>query len=401
MHEEHCVTLEFIKGTKELTKKQLDSLERGKPDKQQRPRAGIKSDLDWLPEDEDDDDDDDDDAWVITTRSTATRPSIHGQGRLNGSSSPPPPEPPKPNPVEVWLKDAITSESPFETSKGGVSGSASEEYKEAYLESGKGMIAEALAEAEHIEEEKLNEMNADYKITEFKEDSKMPRGEVIGIGPGYWSAPASGTLPKDVGGRSERHGGFDAGPWSGNQGRGTKSQSWVGGWESSGSGDGFGRRRQMEEEMETKVINYSHYIDEYIGDNIEDEDEKNQVVEGKEIRQWLKIENVYQWPIAVRLLLHRRWVKARDAQIEKEVMKLVEKYKYLAEEIREKYVAADARLCKDNRIVGMTSTAAVSVRLFAHVETICPPIGSLSKTGVLLGKISCFTRGYWAASHHL
>ncbi|RUS17262.1 P-loop containing nucleoside triphosphate hydrolase protein, partial [Jimgerdemannia flammicorona] len=383
LHEEPCVSVGFLRAGKRMNERQIDSLERGRPEKKTAPkqenkREGAKNETDWLPEDEDSDDDE----WIFTSavkpqdkfgndsRPGAQKPSIRGSGRLNGPAerTPPPAPPPKLNRVEEWIKEALTTK-PFFSGAGGVL----DEFKEDLLEANKGLVFVNDAD-EEIDEEQLREILEE--VQEFREDqSRALLEKFIGLGDAYWADPASGG-GLNMGGEGRAGGGsFDPGPWSGMQGRGGSANGGGNGRQQSGlvKGAGNGRQQQggktlspsvqarlrMEEETrERKIVNYGRYLHDEETEDGEEGDDSLKTVQEKDISKWKKVDDVHAWPLEVKLEMHRRWIRERDEEIEKKILKIVEEYQQVTADIKRANVSNDAKLCRANRIVGMTSTAA-------------------------------------------
>lgn len=335
LYEEPCVTIEFIESIKGLRPKQIDSLRRAGEREKNKPVAAATSLNNYVVDSDSDDD------WIIGAAPTpkgptpvsSKKPSISNQRRPQqsnrGRNDPRGRNEPKgikhdwaggnpnlanpvkektPNPVEAWIKEAIDY-----VSDTGEMSSLANDLKESILEQDKGLVFDDISdERDMIEEEELQEV-----IVQFQGDDQESKFPFIQIGKSY------------------------------------KRMTEVG----------------LGERPERKVVNYSKMKTNntfdaskfnFFDDNIE------QVLQEEEsykysLDRWMKDDDVSMWPLQVRLKAHKQWVDQRNAGLEAKLNALMRQYHERSQEIRKRTADFEAKICRQNRVVGMTSTAAVSI----------------------------------------
>lgn len=354
MYEEPCVTLDYVKSINGLTPRQLDSLKRlGEREKKlsDKKPAGAASF----------DDDDDDDDWVISTSMSASpapssksssRPGSKQQnkrgGRNNkrqqsskdlGASSEwldgnpnlePEPKENKVNAIEVWLQDAIEY-----TSANGALYTFADEMKEDLLEQQKGLIFDEEDEEDVMDEDEIREIKLNFVD---EPDLRGNKNKFINIGYAYQKQEEPNERPETFWDRV-----MDAG------------------------GNSLGRR----DAQARKVVNYKkmdalkkadtsgfNFFDDLV-EETPAEDPQHYVLE-----RWAKDEpDATMWPLPVRLEAHKRWAEQRNRDLGATLRGLMIQYENVSKEIRKLNVARDVKICRDHRVIGMTSTAAVCLLL--------------------------------------
>ncbi|SAM02230.1 hypothetical protein [Absidia glauca] len=89
-----------------------------------------------------------------------------------------------------------------------------------------------------------------------------------------------------------------------------------------------------------------------------DEELQQDEDEHEALERWMKTDDVTLWPLAVRLKAHKRWAAIRNRTIEQEIQAIILQYNQVSAEIHKQSILNDAKLCRANRVVGMTSMAA-------------------------------------------
>lgn len=330
MYEEPCVDLEFLRKIKALNPRQLDSLKRlgEREEKRAKVTAAATKYTAF---------DDDDDDWVTSTpspqpQSPSPRKSRNRNERQAKSSQnnwdtgntnyAAEKKEKNINPVEIWLHDAIEY----------VDGSSpmydfTEEMKEDLLEQNRGLVFEDENDEEDLaDEEELREITLNFAE---EPDLRGNKSTFINIGRAYkkqWSeSPTVSTM---------------------------YSRLVEGNRAPAGT--------------ERKIINYKKIqtaktfnTDEFnFFENVIDEsvfEPQHYVLE-----RWMKEEDdVTLWPLPVRLKAHKKWAELRNREYTEHLKELIKRYENVCKEIRRFNMLSDARTCRENRVIGMTSTAAV------------------------------------------
>ncbi|KAL0081247.1 RNA helicase [Phycomyces blakesleeanus] len=330
MYEEPCVTLDYLRKIKALRPRQLESLkrvgERGARNDALSTAAVAAASAGGGGADEDSDDD-----WVIGSDITISKtrgaptpaPSAWGGNRNQNQNQNPNPnhreeeKVPPVNPVEVWLKDAIEF-----VNESGAPFNLDDDEKADFLEQQKGLLFdEDEDEDELIEEEELQEITQNFK--EDLQDLKADKSPYINIGVAY------------------------------------RNQS-----------ESFSRRQTNRDETR-KVINYKktaargfdssrfNFFDDSAAPLSYDEDDKEQDDEQHNVlERWMKDDDVSMWPLAVRLKAHKKWAQQLQQEQGQTIRSLIVRYEECSKEIRKMQVKNDALICREARVVGLTSTAA-------------------------------------------
>ncbi|KAG2233421.1 hypothetical protein INT48_007451 [Thamnidium elegans] len=319
LYEEPCVSIDFITSTKALNPRQIESLKRISERNKNRPKQSAANT--FINDDSDSDDD-----WEISSiepvtkkapiKNTRGNPAPAAKSRNKGvnnswaGGNPNRVEPvkeKKTNPVEVWLADAIDF-----IDDTGMMSTIAEEMKQTLLEKEKGLIFDDDPDdRDLIEEEELKEVTQEFR---GDDDSRAFKNPFIQIGKAY------------------------------------KKQN------EPGPGEG----------PERKVVNYQkirtatdfepqkfNFFDDS-GDDGFSEEENNKY----SLERWTKENDVSMWPLPVRLKAHKIWVDQRNAMLEQKMNMLMKRYVELSNEIRKTTANFEAKICREHRVVGMTSTAA-------------------------------------------
>ncbi|CAO3703460.1 unnamed protein product [Rhizopus stolonifer] len=324
LYEQPCVTADFVESINGLRPRQLDSLK----------RAASKEKNKVAPSKTLDDSDDD---WEITSVETTvkkTQPqkqqqNKRGGGRNNNNNNnnnanskndmwaggnPNVIQEVKEkviNPVEIWLKEAI--DFVFDDN---VDAFINEKNQD-LLEQTKGLVFEDMIEDERevIEEEEFQDIQQNFKGEE--PDARF-KNEFISIGKFY--RRLTETEPGERPGR--------------------KIVNY-----------------QKSEKPKT-MANFD-----FFGDPQEDKDQfawddHHADCGADSVERWMKEDDVYVWPLAARLKLHKKWIEARNKRLEETLSQHMNSYTRISKDIRGVMVKHEARICRQNRVVGMTSTAA-------------------------------------------
>ncbi|KAI8138634.1 RNA helicase [Fennellomyces sp. T-0311] len=334
MYEEPCVTLDYIQKINGLNALQRDHLRRlgereEKRAKDTKTKAGAFND------------DDDDEDWVTSTTPPPPPPpaatrgrgrgrggkgqqqSGRGRGKKNDWAGGNPnivdaPEEKKINPVEIWLKDAIEYVGP-----GNSLFTKADELKEDLLLQQEGLVFEDdMDESDMVDEDEVQEIKANYAEEPDIRNNKRP---MINIGTAYQKKPQ--------------------GP------RATTA------WESMVEGKGRG------DDTQRRIINYkkiqaARTFDtssfNFFDDTYDEIPEQHHVLE-----RWMKDEpDVTLWPLPVRLKAHKKWADQRYKDQCASIKRMMSEYEKLSMDIRQLNIMGDARICRESRVIGMTSTAA-------------------------------------------
>ncbi|KAG0166066.1 NFX1-type zinc finger-containing protein 1 [Apophysomyces sp. BC1034] len=319
MYENPCVTLDYIAKIKGLRPRQIESLKRMGDREEKRKESNVPSALD----------DDSDEEWEISSepqpKASAASKKKQQPGPKNtswggGNPNIKPTETEKAfNPVEVWLRDAIEY-----MSDSGTRYTFDDALKDDLLEQ-KGLIfEEEMDETELIDEEELQEITMNFK--DDQQDLRGNKSPYINIGASYRKQSADEPPQLQTFYNSVV------------EGRGASPQ---------------GR----------KVVNYSKSDPapafdaknfNFFDDNFDESllDTQHHVLE-----RWMKDDDVTLWPLPVRLKAHKKWVQQRNEEFNRGLQSLMRQYEDISRQIRKLSVANDAQICREHRIVGMTSTA--------------------------------------------
>ncbi|GAB5585544.1 hypothetical protein Unana1_00444 [Umbelopsis nana] len=321
MYEEPCVSFHYIKKAGILSPRQLDSLKSlaEKPSANKGGRAAA----------------DFEDEWVINSEPPLNLCGGRGSandcagGNINHEKAAAPERPP--HPVEIWLGSAIETVNPMQSMPG---------YDE--LDPSKGDILDQIKgkefEKDEEEEEAMDEEEVQEKIQNFREEnsSGSKKDPFIGLNLSYWFQPAS--PPKG------------SGPPTSN------GSSTI---------------------AERRTINYDRQ-DDSVG-----EKRRTQWQLSNDWNVWCRnTTDVSSWPMAVRLAAHKDWVKMRNMETIKTIRSIMKQYTSLSRDFKKIRTATDAKICKRNRVIGMTSTAAA--KYHDLLEAIKPRVIILEEAGEML-----------------
>ncbi|ORX48781.1 P-loop containing nucleoside triphosphate hydrolase protein [Hesseltinella vesiculosa] len=362
LYEEPCVTLDFVAKHKFLRPRQLDSLRRlGERDAKRGGLAASKTIFDADGEDDD---------WNVSSQAPAavrvsafhhnppsrqkysrgpgpaTASSDWDTGNVNHAQ---PAEPKAVDAIEVWLRDAIEFVNP-----GGEQSSLSEDLKNQFFDQQKGRLFEDDdAEEDLIEEDELKEITQNFfdgsdvrsnkaaytNINRFYKpvgDSgqrnpaqSMYQAHVVG----FQHPPKSTTLQRKVLNYKKPD------PYRAKTTKGIKSAATF---------DFFSDDEDDDDDGEI-VFSATAKMHE----TAEDPEDHHEVLE-----RWMKDDDVTLWPLPVRLQAHKIWATERNRQIASKINGLAQSYDRLSKDIRKLRIESDALLCRQSRVVGLTSTGA-------------------------------------------
>ncbi|KAI7881845.1 P-loop containing nucleoside triphosphate hydrolase protein [Lichtheimia hyalospora FSU 10163] len=348
LYEEPCVTLDYVKSINGLSARQLDSLkrlgEREKKRSDKKPRGATSFD---------DDDDDDDDDWVIsssasTTPAPSSRSGSNQQnkrgGRNNrrqqqqsknaGASSEwldgnpnlePEAKGTKVNAIEIWLQDAIEY-----ASANGALYTFQDELKEDLLEQQKGLIFDEEDEEDVMDEDEIREIKLNFVD---EPDLRGNKNKFINIGYAYQKQEDPNERPETFWDRVMDNAGNNV-----------------------GRRDAQARRIVNYKKMDSaksKATGGFNFFDDLMEES-PDEEPQHYVLE-----RWAKDEpDATMWPLPVRLEAHKRWAEQRNRDLSATLRGLMVQYENVSKEIRKLNVTRDVKICRDHRVIGMTSTAA-------------------------------------------
>jgi hypothetical protein len=324
MYEEPCVSLDYIRKSGTLTPRQLDSLKRLAEKQSVKKGLGQTAAQDTSLDDE----------WVINSEPpTNLTGGRSGNNRVDANPNRRDSAPVKPpHPVELWLSSAIETINPLETVPG---------YDE--LDPTKGDFLEQLKglalEKDDEEEDAMDEEEVRENIQNFKDENSSgnKKDPFIGLGLSYWFRPANAPTGK--------------GPSATN-----------------GSSNSI---------IERKIINYEKQ-DDSVGERRRTEWQLS-----NDWKVWRKnSQDVSQWPMAVRLQAHKHWVTMRNNDTIRAIASIMKQYTSLSKEFKQLRTATDAKICKKNRVIGMTSTAAA--KYHELLEAIKPRVIILEEAGEML-----------------
>ncbi|KAI9485981.1 MAG: RNA helicase [Benjaminiella poitrasii] len=318
LYEEPCVTLDFISSINGLRPRQIESMKRINEREKNRTTSSNLLDSFGIVDNDSDDD------WEIssdipstpstpvknnknnkktnakknTTKKAAKNEWAGGNPNHNDEAKEKPP-----NPVEIWLKEAIDY-----VEEDGTMSSLDDELKQMALEKEKGLVFEDMIdERELIEEEELKEV-----ITNYTEEPR--KNPFIQIGKSYQRLTNPGP----------------------------------------------------DERPQRKIVNYKkmkatntfntqqfNFFEDTIDESALEEESTKYSLE-----RWMKEDDVSMWPLPVRLKAHKKWAEQRNAALEAKLNSLMKQYLTMSTEIRKIMASFEAKICREHRIVGMTSTAA-------------------------------------------
>ncbi|OBZ89249.1 NFX1-type zinc finger-containing protein 1 [Choanephora cucurbitarum] len=215
----------------------------------------------------------------------------------------------EPNPVEIWLQEAIEY-----IDNSGVNTSLAEEMKQNFLDQDKGLVIEEdTEERDLIEEEEFLDVQQAFRGEELDTRNKSP---YIQIGRAYQKQTE--TAPGENPGR--------------------------------------------------KIINYNKskpattfntqafsFFDDNKSNDINDEEEEHTKYS---LERWRREDDVSMWPLPVRLKAHKEWADRRRNELQSKLNACMRQYQEISDEIRRLTAAYEAKICRANYVVGMTSTAA-------------------------------------------
>ena len=328
MYEEPCVTLDYIKKIDGLNAIQREYL--GRLAVYEEKRANASSAQAQIVDDEDD--------WVTSTPAptptspppsrSQKRPSRGKQQRGRGrndewaSGNPNIQEPTQKkeiNPIEIWLKDAIELVGPTSSLY-----TYTDQLKEDLLDTQKGLVFEDdVDESDLVDEEELREITANY--VEETDTRKRP---MIHIGSGYQKKKEQPSAVTMYGIHVE------------NKRPGTENERKVVNYKKIEAARTFDTNtfNFFEDTIDQSALEPQHHV----------------------LERWIKEEpDVTMWPLPVRLKAHKKWADQRYKEQCQALRKLMKEYEDTSAEIRRLNTLSDARLCRENRVIGMTSTAAV------------------------------------------
>lgn len=312
LYEDPCVTLKYLEKKKLLSKPQINSLKRLETwEEKQEHKAKNQREASI----------EEDDEWVINSepkKPVSTPPTQHKKTRrdqkgkspkddwLAGNPNTAVEEKEQVNPIEIWLRDAITF-----VSNTGTMYNIAQEQLECLLEENQGRSFEMDQEEEEADEDEVQE-----RVANFLSDPEPPRraNDFVNIG-GAYKVTETGSSTQD------------------------------------------GRR---------KFVDYSKMSPESTYDqhefNFFEEDATPNKPEHYVLQRWMKEESdLTLWPLAVRLEAHQKWVTERNKEYSATIRSLMVDYATISNELRKAYLKADLQICRQSRVIGMTSTAAVRI----------------------------------------
>ncbi|CAO3615021.1 unnamed protein product [Cunninghamella blakesleeana] len=230
------------------------------------------------------------------------------------------------NPVEVWLQDAIEY-----VSSQDIYSSYVEDLKDELLEQ-KGLVYEdENIEDELMDEEEMQEITQNYFDGQ---DLRGNKNRYINIGKAY---------KKKVNNMSNRNAPFTSSMF------------------------GTIQPNPFDNPNDRKIINYDKSDNncrikaeqfDFFNNNDNYSYQQMEQQQHEVLERWMKSDEVTMWPLAVRLKAHKKWATLRLQEYRKKIQALIAEYNKISLEIRKITVVNDAKICKENRVIGMTSTAA-------------------------------------------
>lgn len=268
-----------------------------------------------------------DDEWVINSEPPS---NLTANARAADGNKEKVPEIP-PNPVEIWLTAALDVMNPLETAP---AYDISDTFKDDLLEQQKGK----LFGDENDEEDAADEEEVRENIQNFRDenDSGNTKDKYIGLGASYWHNPA--TPP-----RGKRR------TTSANGGKVT----------------------------ECKFVNY-YKCDDNVGMK-----RRTAWQISNDWAVWRQnSDDISTWPLSIRLQAHHQWQELRNKDIAFTIKSIMKQYLSVSRDFKLARTELDAKICKQNRIIGMTSTAAAKYHNL--LETIKPRVIILEEAAEML-----------------
>ncbi|KAI8979973.1 RNA helicase [Pilobolus umbonatus] len=315
LYEEPCVTLDYIIRNKLLNPQQIACLKRVAEAEKERKDRVSDSKSDRLLDNDD---------WEISPdlseipkalkktsqmnkgRKTPSTPQKKGRNNLDWAGGNPnritEVKEKLLNPVEAWLREAI------EYVEGERNLTASDQEKEDILNANKGSGFDDPEDTELIEEEEYNELAGNFK----GEDDSTFKFEFINIGRAYKRK----TEPEP--------------------------------------GEPTGRKVVNYNKISRKIPKTTTFS--FFEESDEEKDEEKDAYHG--LKEWINQNDVYRWPLSARLQAHKKWITERNKNIEADIRNLMKRYVQTTAELRKVTTNFEAKICRENRVVGMTSTAA-------------------------------------------
>lgn len=369
MYEEPCVTVDFLAKHKLLRPRQLDSLRRLGEREDKRAKSAMAK-LDSVGDDD----------WVVSSlpavaptkpgpNKNSKRGGNNNFNKKNGAS----PEWAQGNPnhlveaaekpinaIEIWLNDAIEY-----TNRQDAISAFAEEMKDQLLEQQKGLVYDD----DPNEEDIIDEEEAQELTQNFRDglDLQGNKSRFINIGASYKTASSNESSATDTffGNSTAMFGQVVT--------NSNANKRKVINYNKSNppsilSNSGNRKRNNNPSAKKMPIAQFDFFSDntpstmrvdpndQSYEELQQDEEEQHEVLE-----RWIKTDDVTLWPLTVRLKAHKRWAAMRNRSIEQEIQAIILQYNQVSVEIRKQNVLNDAKLCRANRVVGMTSTAAVSL----------------------------------------
>ncbi|KAI7906448.1 RNA helicase [Cokeromyces recurvatus] len=319
LYEEPCVTIEFISSIKALRPRQIESLKRmSEREKDRIIPSNLLGSFDI-------DDNDSDDDWeissdipttsarnnkkpTVTSKDKKVKKSAYNDWAGGNPNLDNELKKKSPNPVEIWLREAIDY-----VDDNGEMSTVSDEIKQNFLEQEKGLVfTDIIDERELIEKDELEDVIGGFRGDDI--DMKENKNPFIQIGRSYKRQ----TEP-ELGERPER-----------------KIVNY--------------KKMKTTHVLHTQQFNFfEDSIDEL---TLEEENTKYS------LERWMKEDDLSMWPLPVRLKAHKKWIDQRNAILEDKLNSMMKQYHHISTEIRKVMANFEAKICRENRVVGMTSTAA-------------------------------------------
>ncbi|KAI8977492.1 RNA helicase [Mycotypha africana] len=316
LYEEPCVDIDFVASINALRPRQIEALKRVGEREKGTSEIREHESFDTVGNDSDDD-------WVISSveptpskvkptksfKNKRNKKNTINNDWLGGNPNHISENKQKQtNPIEYWLRDAIE----YVDNQRNMS-TIAERLKQTILEQDKGLIYDDIIdEKEIIEEEELQDVVRGYQGDDT--DSNEYKDDFIQIGKAYirQTEVAIGERPERKIINYQK----------------VKPMSML----ESGNFNIFGNTVN-ESELDESITNIS-------------------------LERWMKEDDVSLWPLPARLKAHKVWIDQRNMALELKLNNLMQRYLGLSQEIRKVMAAHEAKICRQHRVVGMTSTAA-------------------------------------------
>ncbi|ORY97819.1 P-loop containing nucleoside triphosphate hydrolase protein [Syncephalastrum racemosum] len=324
LYEDPCVTLKYLEKKNLLSKSQLNSLKRlqaWEEKHEQKAKSQTEASIE------------EDDEWVINSEPKKPVNAAPKHQKKTGRDPKGKPikddwpaanpnavseEKKQVNPIEIWLKDAITF-----IDNTGIMYNAAQEQLEGLLEENQGRSFESEEEEEEADEDEVQE-----RVANFLSDPEPPRraNAFINIGDAYKTTES-------------------------------RSASSMSLWETTVEG------RTNTNDGRRKLVDYSKISPESAADpqgfNFFEEHAMLDTPQHYVLQRWMKEEpDLTLWPLPVRLEAHQKWVNERNEEYSATLRSLMAEYAKVSQELRKAYLKADQQICRQMRVIGMTSTAA-------------------------------------------